>query len=70
MERLTASFRLHNQEPFPKRLPKVSFGRPLLPFVLSRKEVPASARGAYSAPAELPVRQLTEKIISLGIIEI
>ena len=37
LERLSGSFRLHNQEPFPKRIPKVSFGRPLLTFVLSRK---------------------------------
>ena len=37
LERLTDSFRLHSQEPFPKRIPKVSFGRPLLTFVLSRK---------------------------------
>ncbi|EJF41051.1 hypothetical protein HMPREF1141_3284 [Clostridium sp. MSTE9] len=37
MERLTDSFRLHNQGLFPKRIPKVSFGRPLLNAVLSRK---------------------------------
>ncbi len=32
MERLTDSFRLHNQKPFPKRIPKVSFGESLLTF--------------------------------------
>ncbi|MBE6743273.1 MAG: hypothetical protein E7569_03465 [Ruminococcaceae bacterium] len=37
LERLTASFRLYDQEPFSKRIPKGSFGRPLLTFVLSRK---------------------------------
>ncbi|MBE6742941.1 MAG: hypothetical protein E7569_01775 [Ruminococcaceae bacterium] len=46
LERLTDSFRLHSQGPFPKRIPKVSFGRPLLNAVLSRKVVPAPARGA------------------------
>ena len=30
LERLTDSFCLHCQESFPKRIPKVSFGRPLL----------------------------------------
>ncbi|MBE6832303.1 MAG: hypothetical protein E7512_01750 [[Clostridium] sporosphaeroides] len=42
-ERLFSGFRLCSQGPFPERIPKVSFGRPLLPFVLSRKEVPAPA---------------------------
>ncbi|WP_283609419.1 hypothetical protein [Faecalispora anaeroviscerum] len=37
MERLPEGFRLRNEELFPKRIPKVSFGRPLLTFVLSRK---------------------------------
>ena len=37
LERLTDSFRLHSQGPFPERIPKVSFGKPLLNAVLSRK---------------------------------
>ncbi len=43
MERLPEGFRLRNKGLFPKRIPKVSFGEPLLPFASPRKEVPAPA---------------------------
>ena len=41
--RLFSSFRQCVPEPFPKRMPKVSFGKSLLPFFSSRKERPAPA---------------------------
>ncbi|MBE6744299.1 MAG: hypothetical protein E7569_08770 [Ruminococcaceae bacterium] len=63
MERLTEGFCWHCQESFPKRIPKVPFGRPLLPFVLSRKVVPAPARGAGPAPAEFREEICEEKIL-------
>ena len=62
LERLYSSYRLHLQALFPKRIPKVPFGEPLLPFASQRKVVPAPARGADPAPAEFLCETTHRKI--------